>query len=316
MRVRTLSILVGLVFSSIAACTSGGAGMIGGDADGGGGGASTGGNQTVEPSDEDGEADGGVSKTDGGTKKDAGAKKDAATTTTDPKAPSFVSLSAAGAVSDLIPTKISAVLTDPDGDDDVARGTLYDQSGAVLATFSKGSKAGAFDLELGWSTIGGAWSIEFPKGSKGSRTVEAEFFDAAGHRVAKTLSITLECWEPSKGACGGSCVDTDSSGSNCGQCGNYCPSDSSYGASGYCRSGKCAKWDGCDALTTNTSCNAICAARGKTCADACYGVGNGVITGGVAREGAACSTNVWYTNVGCSDVMYSDVLESVACCCL
>lgn len=114
---------------------------------------------------------------------------------------------------------ISAVVTDPDGVDDVIGGQLFNHPGtAALGAFTAPSSEGAYELRLSWAAIDAAQTIDAESGGV-ARELRAEFFDQAGHVAAEVLSVHLVCASRSDGICGGVCVDLQTSADHCGECG-------------------------------------------------------------------------------------------------
>ena len=110
---------------------------------------------------------------------------------------------------------ITAVVTDPDGIDDVIGGSLIDsESGASYAAFATAASEGSYEVSLTWSAIQTVAPIY------ASRTFVAEFFDAAGHRGAGEIEIAFGCTNPMETPCDGTCVDLMTNSYHCGACDN------------------------------------------------------------------------------------------------
>jgi hypothetical protein len=154
----------------------------------------------------------------------------------------------------------TAVVTDPDGIDDLIGGTLKSADGVTAyGAFATSAQEGAYALTLTWQTVDQARGIQFI--GEEERTFVAEFYDVAGHTAAAQIAVRLFC--DTGAACEGTCVDVTTDSAHCGGCGNPCP------ARGGCSSGSCYEWSGCSEL--NTTCNDVCAAEGRTCASVCIG---------------------------------------------
>ncbi len=194
---------------------------------------------------------------------------------------------------------ISAVLTDPDGIDDIIGGTLLDGSGATYGAFATSGEEGAYELSVSWDQFNQVTSIDFDYGSTKQRVLKAQFFDQAGHSVEQSTSIKLTC--NGDAACDGTCIDTKNSASNCGSCGHVCPD-----AAG-CYEGKCGKLSGC--LPKAATCAAACAAKGKVCQDLCGDVHQRFWTNGSCSGGSANSTDCNGSLAGIGN-NYSE-----SCCC-
>ncbi|WP_394826815.1 hypothetical protein [Pendulispora albinea] len=135
---------------------------------------------------------------------------------------------------------LTAVLTDPDGVDDVIGGTLK-EGDATYGAFVTSGQEGAYQMAISWADINKVKPIAFAMRTDGTRTLTAEFYDTAGHVAKADFTLALTC----KGlaACNGSCTDTDSTEGNCVALEN------------------CMK----TSAASPTTCNAICAAKGKKC---------------------------------------------------
>lgn len=129
---------------------------------------------------------------------------------------------------------VSAVISDPQGPDDIAAGSLLDpQTQELIANFTQIS-GGSYEAEVTWDQLDLIRPINFgPAG--GERAVTAEFIDFANERSTRSVTISLTCnGEPAcDGQCGlercdGGCVDPVTeylnNDQNCGSCGNQCPS--------------------------------------------------------------------------------------------
>lgn len=134
----------------------------------------------------------------GGTGDDPDVTPDGGTTMTEPGGPIFLSFGTnlttlRDAASDRL--VVSAVLTDPEGVDDIIGGSLYiEGTTATLGTFATASQEGAYTIELTWTQLLTpvannlpGWGEDFPL------TIRAEFFDQAGHKATKTATVTFAC---------------------------------------------------------------------------------------------------------------------------
>lgn len=255
-------------------------------------------------------ADGGVTRQDGGEiiETDAGAR-DAATPP--PRdggsgAPVFLSLTTNVTVlrSDqrLV---VTAVLTDPDGVDDLIGGVLLDPGGASYGAFSTSAAEGSYQIDLDWQSLNTVSPITAPLAGI-TRSFRAQFFDAAGNTSERDFDVTLRCASSIHSACAGECVDLQTDQRHCGSCGSavtiteaHCDggapacwetsyeicgsacvslqTTSSCGSCGHA----CPSWSGrsiscetggtCaveDSFYTRTSCDQICGNRGYSCTSA------------------------------------------------
>lgn len=154
---------------------------------------------------------------------------------------------------------LTAVLTDPDGVDDIVGGTLSDESGAIgYGPFVAAGQEGTYSITLSWDAVHQAEAIQF-EGMDGTRMFRAEFYDQAVHKVSKDVSVALTCAEGS--ACGGVCTDIMASADHCGTCGKACE--------GGCDAGQCApKFGECIKMDSGfATCDDYCAGAGETCVD-------------------------------------------------
>jgi hypothetical protein len=233
---------------------------------------------------------GGSGQSDGGGA--MGGAGGAGGSTTDPNGPQFLSLeSDVGTLYENGSAYITAVLTDPDGAGDIVSGTLADQDGGSYGSFFASGQPGAFQIDVSWSAINEAGSIDFDYGSSMTRTFIAEFVDAEGHTSSKNLSIDLACssgWE----GCDGNCFDTMYDDYNCGTCGHECASDlcviDASCSAGSCSAGEqvdCSWMDsGCTTGACNPSngnCEEQQAANNTPCDDLDICTSNDVCTSGV-----------------------------------
>jgi hypothetical protein len=153
----------------------------------------------------------------------------------------------------------SAVLTDPDGIDDLIGGMLQSGDGKITyGAFATSDNEGAYSLALSWGDIQEAQDISFKQNE--SRTFMAEFFDAEGNTVNQQVTVQLTCG--GRFACSGTCQEG-------GEC----------GVTAY----------------TPGSCNAVCSALVMTCDSSSEEVGE-VTYAGTSTEIESCSTSVAATS--------------------
>jgi hypothetical protein len=198
---------------------------------------------------------------------------------------------------------ISAVLTDPDGIDDIIGGTLFDSSGATYGAFATSGEEGAYQLSVTWSQFTQVSPIEFAYGATGQRVLTAQFFDQEGHSAEKSTTITFTC--NGIASCDGTCTDTTKTAAHCGTCGHACGDGSG------CYDNKCGKLSAC--LPFADSCDEACAAKGKVCKDLC---GNAV--GQVWYHQACMDDGDSYDLEaigGCGTPLANDGGASMKCCC-
>ncbi len=193
---------------------------------------------------------------------------------------------------------LSAVLTDPDGINDIIGGTLTDSGGATYGAFATSAQEGAYELSVSWDLFNQVNSIEFAQGDTGQRVLTAKFFDQEGNSAEQSTTITFTC--NGNASCGGTCTNTTDSASHCGSCGHACS-----GGNG-CYEGKCGKLGGCH--TSPTTCAAVCAAAGKVCKNLCAG------SGGVQYDNTqTCSSTANWHPMACTDTREANA--SMKCCC-
>ena len=118
---------------------------------------------------------------------------------------------------------ITAVVTDPDGVDDLIGGALVDPDGtATYGAFATSAAEGAYELRLPWADIDRVRPIDAPA-EGASRMFRARFYDVAGHVAEETFAITLRCSVAELGVCDGECVDLTSDEDHCGTCNTKVP---------------------------------------------------------------------------------------------
>ncbi len=120
---------------------------------------------------------------------------------------------------------VTAIVTDPDGINDVIGGTLEDPvTGRSYGAFATSAMEGAYQIDITWTGINAVQAIEAPPAGV-TRMLRATFFDVAAHAASGAITITLDCAMSSDSACSGSCVDLEVSAKHCGACGNAVPDD-------------------------------------------------------------------------------------------
>jgi hypothetical protein len=184
----------------------------------------------------------------------------AETTTSAEGAPFFISFSTnVGQITEGESVVFTAVVSDPDGFDDIAGGTLFTQDGAFsYGPFVSAGQEGTYSITVSWADVDQVEAIEFEDFSL-DRVFRAEFFDMDGHKVSQDTTIALQC--DGGGACDGSCKDFQNDGSNCGACGKSC--------SGGCGEGECLPIYGeCIAEADGfISCDDYCNSGGSQCVE-------------------------------------------------
>lgn len=189
-------------------------------------------------------------------------------------APIIVSLrTSGGAVSPETPLTVTAVVTDPDGIDDLIGGELVDSaSGAAYGVFATAAAEGAYSLEVTWFAANVIAPLDAPPEGL-ERGATARFFDQGGATAEAAVPIPFRCDDDAAACdgscsgevrCGSSCVSLDSP-DNCGRCGRACTDYGTAGYSAYCSDGDCV-WSGYS--TSRVTCESVCATGGGHCAAA------------------------------------------------
>lgn len=201
----------------------------------------------------------------------------------------------------------TAVLTDPDGVDDIVGGTLSDASGQIgYGPFVAAGQEGTYSISLSWEAMHQAEAIQF-EGMDLGRVFRAEFYDQGANKVQQDVDLTLTCADGS--ACDGVCTDIMANAEHCGACSAVCE--------GGCKGGQCApKWGGCINPDSGIdTCDAYCASIGEGCVE------NGCEGDATTKTFANmfdCSDNKFYSlrKEPCALVQSFELGRSdVQCCC-
>jgi hypothetical protein len=99
----------------------------------------------------------------------------------DPDGPQFLQLSTnVTTVRDTTTVVFTALLTDPDGIDDIIGGSLVDPgTGSSYGAFQTSAAEGSYSMSVTWNEINTVAPIDFA--TTGTRGFRARFFDVAGH---------------------------------------------------------------------------------------------------------------------------------------
>lgn len=252
------------------------------------------------------EGTGNSASTDTDPTNDATSVPSAGTTSTGENAPVFLTLSAnVTQITEGESVTFTAILTDPDGVDDIVGGSLLDANGAIdFGPFVAAGQEGTYSIILSWAQIHQAVPIHFENMAE-SRTFSARFFDQAANSATKSLGLSLQCAGGS--ACDGACTDLASDGANCGTCGHICTSMG-------CDAGSCTPaWSGCFTPADGfVNCAQMCQSVGQACvASQCDGLSRllfGTLSecmegiGAVGADASCDETQDW-------------VKPAVKCCC-
>ena len=202
----------------------------------------------------------------------------------------------------------TAVLTDPDGFDDIAGGTLSDQTGTIgFGPFVAAGQEGTFSISLSWDAVHQADPIEF-EGMDLVRVFRAEFYDQAANKVSKDVNLMLTCVEGS--ACDGVCTDLMTTAGHCGSCARACGDE--------CQEGSCIPtWGECiGSISGFETCDAYCGSVGQECVENGCGAENVTIRGFTTPD--VCSDNASYAPISepCDFVQtWALGRKAVRCCC-
>lgn len=129
-------------------------------------------------------------------------------------------------------TTINAVVTDPQGAQDIVAGRLLDAESQQLVGTFRSVAGGSFEAVVSWDDLNDVRAITFDA-TGATRALTAEFIDNSNERSTRSLALTLSC--AGLPACEGSCGQEDCRGScsapadyvtvdNCGSCGTSCQS--------------------------------------------------------------------------------------------
>jgi len=174
--------------------------------------------------------------------------------------PFFLSFSTnVGTITEGESVVFTATVSDPDGLDDIAGGSLLTGDGAFsYGPFVAAGKEGTYSITVSWGDIDQVEVIDFESADI-ERTFRAEFFDTVGGRALRDTKIILSC--PGGGACDGACKDFQVDAENCGACGKVCE--------GGCESAMCAPLFGeCINMAKGfASCAEYCQGEGEQCVE-------------------------------------------------
>ena len=225
--------------------------------------------------------------------------------------PVFLSLeSNVAAITQGESVELKAVVTDPDGIDDVVGGylTATGDEDRRYGAFTSVAQNGSYELSLSWKDINLLEPIEFV-GTSSQRSFTAIFFDAAGHSAKQTISLDLICAQG--GCCEGSCMALDADLYNCGACGTTC-----LPALDSCEQGQCVTQLRSD---IPKSCDEVCSAEGFTCTASCEGATGDPFAAYAVYHDSSTSNAVAKTDTSCSAAppntyQGADFFRMLCCC--
>ncbi len=201
----------------------------------------------------------------------------------------------------------TAVLTDPDGVDDIVGGTLSDVSGMIgYGPFVAAGQEGTYSIDVSWDAVNQAQPIQF-EGVDLKKLFRAEFYDQMANKVHQDVELTLTCMEGS--ACSGVCTDIMMDADHCGACNKACE--------GGCDVGKCApKWGECLIKSSGfDTCGMYCASIGEACVENACGPFKG--TSRAFDKQTDCEAEEAPTTLKepCAMVQTWGISPVVQCCC-
>jgi len=148
-----------------------------------------------------------------------------------PDGPNIISLNTSAPIlDDRSNVVVSAIVTDPQGVEDLIGGELITPAGTVLGVFATAAQEGAYAMNINWITLKPTIEITAEETGELPIVLTAAFYDQAGHRSTKSVALTLACSVEGKSPCSGFCVNLsrstetigNASYNNCGACGNSC----------------------------------------------------------------------------------------------
>lgn len=188
----------------------------------------------------------------------------------------------------------SAIVTDPDGVDDLIGGQLVSPLGGTYGSFATAAQEGAYSLSLDWNALNQVEAIEGPP-SGISRRFIAQFFDQAGNSATQEITIQIGCGNGVDSLCQDGCNDLSSDDFRCGQCGRSCEQvvpanaerDFDLGERQWCHDSQCHFRLINKGGVSFGSCQAACASVGASCAAP---VGNPPVVGRGYYNVEGCAT--------------------------
>jgi len=185
------------------------------------------------------------------------------------RAPNILSLNANAMTIDAGDTLVvTAVVTDPDGIDDLIGGNLLNaQTGGSYGAFATSAAEGSYTIQLTWEALGVVQPIDTPAAG-GPLVLRAEFFDVAGTKAERTLTITLRCdGTGEEGLCDGTCTNLQFDDDRCGTCDTRCVGRFDGNDPEGCVNSVCAVRVAMDPARVNggATCATLCDEKGLAC---------------------------------------------------
>ena len=146
-------------------------------------------------------------------------------------APNILSLNANTTTLDAGATLIvTAVVTDPDGIDDLIGGQLEASTGGSYGAFSTAATEGAYTIALTWDALNTVQPLDAPAAGR-VLDFKAVFYDVSGLRSESSLQITVRCHDDeTRSLCDGICYDLATNYDSCGACNSSCDDVPSFDA--------------------------------------------------------------------------------------
>ena len=172
----------------------------------------------------------------------------------------------------------SALVTDPDGLQDVVGGRLVDPvSGGTYGVFTASGASGAYTFALDWLTMQAVRGVTAAGVDGLERDFRAEFFDLAGNVGSATVTMLLHCGLTGYGVCNNQCRQLGTA-TNCSTCDEAVPVG-----------GVCTNYEP-RCPTGRTNCNGTCVDL-QNDTNNCGTCGTVVPSGRICRNGAPACVN-------------------------
>lgn len=173
-------------------------------------------------------------------------------------------------ISDRESADFYALVTDPQGIDDLIGGSLK-ANGATLAAFSGAADEGSYSTTVDFDTLADAYGQD-SNGPSGTLTLTASFSDQVGNTSTADLDLDLTC-DNGEHLCMDGCTDVQEDADNCGGCGIDCATEIANSdldplpIGAVCDDMGCVGTSECftRAAAGNRSCNDVCDDLGADC---------------------------------------------------